>query len=147
EEREAALAEVFRIAALRLDALVSGPDRLPVAGRLSTHVLDTAEGRPAEGVAVELVELAADGERPVARCVTNANGRSDPPLVANRPLPVATYELRFALGAYYRARGAALPRPAFLDVVPIRFGVAEPEGHYHVPLTASPWSYATYRGS
>ncbi len=146
-ERETALAEVFRIAALRLDMQVAGPDRLPVAGRLSTHVLDTASGLPAEGVAIELLEIAAGGARPVASATTDAGGRTDPSLVAERPIPIATYELRFRLGDYYRGRGVALPEPAFLDIVPIRFGVAEPERHYHVPLAASPWSYSTYRGS
>ena len=146
-ERSTALDEVFRIAALRLDALVEGPDRLPVSGRLSTHVLDTANGVPAEGVALTLVELSEAGERPVASTVTNANGRTDTPLVAERPIPRATYELRFALGDYFRTRGTPMPDLPFLDLVPIRFGVAEPEGHYHVPLTASPWSYSTYRGS
>lgn len=146
-ERESALAEVFRIAALRLDAQVAGPDRLPVAGRLSTHVLDTASGLPAEGVAIDLVEIATDGERPVASAVTDAGGRTDPPLVAGRPVPIGTYELRFRLGDYHRGRAVALPEPAFLDVVPIRFGIAEPERHTHVPLAASPWSYSTYRGS
>ena len=146
-EREQALAEVSRIAALRLDALVRGPDRLPVHGRLSTHVLDTASGRPAEGVSVELLELAADGAHPVATAVTNADGRTDAPLISDRPIPRGGYELRFGLGAYHRAQGHALPEPAFLDVVPIRFGVAEPEGRYHVPLVASPWAYSSYRGS
>ena len=146
-ERETALAEVFRIAALRLDAQVAGPDRLPVAGRLSTHVLDTASGLPAEGVRVDLVEIAHDGERPVSTAVTDAGGRTEPPLVGGRPIPIGTYELRFRLGDYYRARDVALPEPAFLDIVPIRFGVAEPERHYHVPLAASPWSYSTYCGS
>lgn len=146
-ERATALAEVFRIAALRLDAIVAGPDRLAVAGRLSTHVLDTANGVPAEGVAIELVELADDGPRLVATAVTNAGGRTDAPLIADRPIPTAAYELRFALGDYFRARGAEPREPAFLDVVPIRFGVCEPEAHYHVPLVATPWSYSTYRGS
>ena len=147
-EIEAALEEVMRIAALRLDSLVAGPDRLPVTGRLSTHVLDTVHGVPAEGVAIELVEVAGDGDTtPVATAVTNAAGRTEAPLIAERPLPTATYELRFGLGDYFRRRGIVLPRPAFLDVVPIRFGIAEPEGHYHVPLVASPWSFQTYRGS
>lgn len=147
EEHETALAEVFRVAALRVHDLVSGPDTLPVHGRLSTHVLDTASGRPAEGVPVALYELAEAGEREVVRAVTNANGRTDAPLIADRPLPRGTYELRFRLGDHFRRTGAATADPPFLDVVPIRFAVAEPEGHYHVPLTATPWSYATYRGS
>lgn len=147
-EIEGALAEVFRVVALRLDAVVAGPDRLPVAGRLSTHVLDTANGVPAQGVGIELYET-PEGSSPrlLARATTNEGGRTDTPLIADRPVPIATYELRFGLGEYYRARGAAVAEPPFLDVVPIRFTVAEPEAHYHVPLTATPWSYSTYRGS
>jgi 2-oxo-4-hydroxy-4-carboxy-5-ureidoimidazoline decarboxylase len=146
-ERAAALAEVLRIAALRMDLKVSAPDRLPVHGRLSTHVLDTRSGRPAAGVAVELVELSGAGALTVARAVTNADGRTDQPLIAGRPVPIASYELRFGIGAYFAADGAALADPPFLDTVPVRFAVAEPEGHYHVPLLATPWSYTTYRGS
>ncbi|MCW5694536.1 MAG: 2-oxo-4-hydroxy-4-carboxy-5-ureidoimidazoline decarboxylase [Pseudolabrys sp.] len=147
-EADTALEEIFRIGALRLDSQVSAPDKLPVAGRLSTHVLDTHSGRPAEGVAVELWELARDGaERLVVRTATNKDGRTDAPLIGGRPVPRGSYELRFAIGGYFRNRGVALPEPPFLDIVPIRFGVAEPEGHYHVPLSASPWAYGTYRGS
>lgn len=147
EEREAALGEVFRIAALRLDGAVDAPDRLSVHGRLSTHVLDTANGVPGAGIRLSLVELHEEGEREVATALTNAAGRTDAPLIADRPLPRATYELRFGIGAYFRAVGPAVAELPFLDVVPIRFGVADPEGHYHVPLTATPWSYSTYRGS
>ena len=147
EERETALGEVLRIGALRLDQRVSGPDRLPVSGRLSTHVLDTAAGRPAEGVEIELVEIASDGAHSITRAATNADGRTDGPLITDRPLPIAQYELRFHVGAYHRRQGIPLADPAFLDVVPIRFAVAEPEGHYHVPLLVTPWSYSTYRGS
>ena len=83
----------------------------------------------------------------VARAVTNADGRTDAPLVGGRPVPIAVYELRFALGDHYRRLGLSLAEPPFLDIVPLRFGVAEPEGHYHVPLVATPWSFQTYRGS
>jgi 2-oxo-4-hydroxy-4-carboxy-5-ureidoimidazoline decarboxylase len=147
EERKTALGEVLRIGALRLDQRVGGPDRLPVSGRLSTHVLDTTEGRPAAGVDIELVEIASDGAHPVTRATTNADGRTDGPLIGDRPVPIAQYELRFHIGAYYRHKGVALADPAFLDVAPIRFGLAEPEAHYHVPLLVTPWSYSTYRGS
>ena len=147
-EQDAALTEVLRIAALRLDGRVAGPDRLKVHGRLSTHVLDTHRGRPAAGVAVELVELSVAGEsRTVARAVTNADGRTDEPLIASRPVPIGRYELRFSIGDYYASAGIAAAEPPFLDVVPVRFGVAEPEGHYHVPLLVTPWAYSTYRGS
>lgn len=116
-------------------------------GRLSTHVLDTVNGRPAAGVAVTLERLKPDGSRErLAQTHTNADGRTDAPLLAG-PLTPGSYELCFAIGAYFRGLGTALPEPAFLDVVPLRFGIAEPEGHYHVPLLASPWSYSTYRGS
>lgn len=146
-ELATALDEVLRIGALRLDQKVTAADRLPVTGRLSTHVLDTHRGRPAAGVAVELVELWDGIARPVARAVTNADGRTDAPLIAGRPLPIARYELRFALGAYFAGLGVPAADPPFLDVVPIRFAIAEPEGYYHVPLLATPWGYTTYRGS
>src|SRR5262249_44152608 len=138
----------LRIAALRLDHLVSAPDKLPLNGRLSTHVLDTHSGKPAEGVAVILLELDATGDhRIVTTATTNADGRTDEPLIAGRPVPYGQYELRFAIGAYFATQGIATAEPAFLDVVPVRFGIGDPEGHYHVPLLASPWSYTTYRGS
>jgi 2-oxo-4-hydroxy-4-carboxy-5-ureidoimidazoline decarboxylase len=148
EETTAAIEEIFRIAALRLDQRVAAPDRLKVHGRLSTHVLDTHGGRPAAGVAVELMELSPGSPaRAVASAVTNADGRTDAPLIAGRPIAIGRYELRFGIGDYFARRGAAQAEPPFLDVVPVRFAVAEPEGHYHVPLLATPWSYATYRGS
>jgi 2-oxo-4-hydroxy-4-carboxy-5-ureidoimidazoline decarboxylase len=147
-ELDAALTEVFRITALRLDQRVSAPDRLKVHGRLSTHVLDTHGGQPAPGVSVELVELSdAEERRLIERAVTNRDGRTDRALIDGRPIPVGRYELRFAVGDYFARRGVPLADPAFLDVVPVRFSVAEPEGHYHVPLLVTPWSYSTYRGS
>jgi 2-oxo-4-hydroxy-4-carboxy-5-ureidoimidazoline decarboxylase len=143
-----AIDEIGRITALRLDARVTAPEKLKVTGRLSTHVLDTHGGKPAEGIAVELWELSRDGaDRLIVRSVTNGDGRTDTPLIGGRPLPIGTYELRFATAAYYRARGVPQSQPPFLDVVPIRFSIAEPEGHYHVPLAMTPWSYSTYRGS
>jgi 2-oxo-4-hydroxy-4-carboxy-5-ureidoimidazoline decarboxylase len=148
DERETALTEIFRIAAIRLDQRVKAPDRLKIAGRLSTHVLDTHAGKPAEGVGVELYEISDAGEaRLLVRGITNRDGRTDTPLIAERPVPIGTYELRFAVAAYYAGRGVPLSEPPFLGVVPIRFAVAEPEGHYHMPLVVSPWSYSTYRGS
>ena len=147
-ERQAALDEIFRIAALRLDQRVSAPDRLKVHGRLSTHVLDTHGGAPAAGVAVELFEIVSAGNaRLIARGSTNADGRTDRPLIADRPIPIAEYELRFGVGGYFASRGTPVADPPFLGTVPIRFAVAEPEGHYHVPLLVTPWSYSTYRGS
>jgi 2-oxo-4-hydroxy-4-carboxy-5-ureidoimidazoline decarboxylase len=147
-ERNTALGEILRIVALRLDQRVRAPDRLPVHGRLSTHVLDNFSGRPAQGVAIELFELSkSDERRLVTRGMTNHDGRTEGPLIGERPLPIGRYELRFAVGAYYQALKATQADPPFLDVVPVRFAVSEPEGHYHVPLLCTPWSYTTYRGS
>ncbi|MDX6702165.1 MAG: 5-hydroxyisourate hydrolase [Baekduia sp.] len=123
------------------------------AGRLTTHVLDVARGRPAEGVAIELVRLdGGDGAGVVATAVTNADGRTDGPLLGPGALEVGVYELRFAVGPYFAAAGgagadASGSDPAFLDVVPVRFGVADAGAHFHVPLLVTPWSYSTYRGS
>src|SRR3984885_13317519 len=147
-ERDAALTEIFRIVALRLDQRVAAPDRLRVHGRLSTHVLDTHGGRPASGVAIDFLEVAASGEpHLLSRAITNADGRTDRPLIAEQPIPIAQYELRFAIGAYFTRRAALVTNPPFLGVVPIRFAVAEPEADYHVPIIVTPWSYSTYRGS
>jgi 2-oxo-4-hydroxy-4-carboxy-5-ureidoimidazoline decarboxylase len=147
-EQKTALAEIFRIAALRLDQRVTAPDRLKVHGHLSTHVLDTHGGHPAAGVAIEVCEVAAGGAaRLIKRAVTNADGRTDQPLLSGMPVPIATYELRFAVGDYFARQGAPMADPPFLGIVPIRFAVAEPEGRYHVPLSVTPWAYGTYRGS
>jgi 2-oxo-4-hydroxy-4-carboxy-5-ureidoimidazoline decarboxylase len=147
-ETETALGEIFRIAALRLDQRLEAADRLEVHGRLSTHVLDTQAGRPAPGVAIELLEVSANGEqRVIARAMTNRDGRTDEPLIGGRPLPIGRYELRFHVGDYFAGAGAPQASPPFLDVVPVRFAIAEAEGHYHVPLLVTPWSYCTYRGS
>jgi len=146
-EFDTALTEVIRIAALRLDQHVNASDKLPVHGRLSTHVLDTHLGKPAHGVAVKLYALFNAESDLVTSGTTNADGRTDAPLIAGRPLPIGRYELRFAVGDYYKSRGVALADPPFLDIVPVQFSIAEPEGHYHVPLIVTPWSYATYRGS
>jgi 2-oxo-4-hydroxy-4-carboxy-5-ureidoimidazoline decarboxylase len=142
------IAEICRIAALRLDQLVASDHRLPVHGRLSTHVLDTHSGKPAAGIPVELVELSALGEnRIVTRTQTNHDGRTDQPLIGGRPVPIGNYELRFKVGEYFASRNVPLSDPPFLDSIPLRFSVSEPEGHLHVPLLVTPWSYATYRGS
>ena len=147
-ETETAVGEIFRIAALRLDQRIEAADGLEVHGRLSTHVLDTQAGRPAAGVTIELLELSANGEqRVIARATTNRDGRTDEPLIAGRPLPIGRYELRFHVADYFAGLGARQDEPPFLDVVPVRFAVAEAEGHYHVPLLVTPWSYCTYRGS
>lgn len=117
-------------------------------GRLSTHVLDTMNGRPAAGVAIELYVLGSGGQRQLLkRVATNADGRTDAPLLTGADFHPGQYELVFHAGDYFRKTGVALPEPAFLDTVPIRFGLAEADGHYHVPLLVSPWSFSTYRGS
>jgi 2-oxo-4-hydroxy-4-carboxy-5-ureidoimidazoline decarboxylase len=147
-EMQTATAEICRIAALRLDQLVESSERLKVHGRLSTHVLDTNSGKPAAGIAIELVELSELGSsRVVTRAITNEDGRTDQPLIGGRPVPIGRYELSFAVGDYFAARGVPLADPPFLDRIPLRFAVSEPEGHLHVPLLVTPWSYATYRGS
>jgi 5-hydroxyisourate hydrolase len=113
--------------------------------RLTTHVLDTALGRPAAGLTVELYRLGTNEER-LASVRTNADGRLDNPILEGKALKPGTYELRFHAGEYWRGTGR-LPMPLFLDVVPIRFGIADGEEHYHVPLLLSPFGYSTYRGS
>jgi 5-hydroxyisourate hydrolase len=115
-------------------------------GRLSTHVLDTMHGTPAAGVRIELYALGEE-KRLVASATTNADGRTDAPLLSGNALATGAYELLFHVGDYFRAKGAALPSPAFLDAVPVRFGVADSSAHYHVPLLVSPFAYSTYRGS
>jgi len=147
-ETRRALEEIFRIAALRLDQLVAADDKLKVHGRLSTLVLDNHNGKPAPGIAVELVELARLGEsRVIARAVTNHDGRTDAPLIGGRPVPIGRYELRFSVGQYFAERGVLTSDPPFLDEIPVRFAISEAEGRYHVPLLVTPWSYSTYRGS
>jgi 2-oxo-4-hydroxy-4-carboxy-5-ureidoimidazoline decarboxylase len=147
-EIQNSIGEIFRIAALRVEELVMSDDRLAVHGRLSTHVLDTHSGKPAEGVAVELLELSDRGAgRVVARTITNADGRTDQPLIYNRPVPIGRYELNFSVGDYFARQQVTTSDPPFLDQIPVRFSVSEPEGHLHVPLLVTPWSYVTYRGS
>ena len=147
QEFATAVQEVFYVTRLRIVAKVTGEGMPLVNGRLSTHVLDTHLGRPAVGVAIELYELAGERYHRIATAVTNADGRTDRPLIGDRPLPIGRYELRFSIGDHYRSRGIESGTPPFLDIVPLRFSIAEPEGHYHVPLLCTPWSYSTYRGS
>ena len=115
-------------------------------GRLTTHVLDTAAGRPAAGLSIALYRLDGETRTHLKTVVTNADGRCDAPLLQGADFSTGEYELVFAAGDYLRAQGLALPEPAFLDRVPIRFGMAE-AAHYHVPLLISPYGYSTYRGS
>lgn len=117
-----------------------------MAGYLTTHVLDTAQGCPAEGITITLYSLADGTRHKIAEAVTNADGRTDGPILPQDKFRTGTYELVFSAGAYLRATGQAGVDPLFLDQVPIRFGMAE-DDHYHVPLLLSPYGYSTYRGS
>jgi 5-hydroxyisourate hydrolase len=118
-------------------------------GRLTTHVLDTAHGRPAVELAIGLWRVDRDGggRRWLKEVRTNADGRTDAPLLNDDELEAGIYELVFAVGDYFAAHGTAATSPPFLDRVPVRFGIADPAAHYHVPLLVSPWAYSTYRGS
>ena len=116
-------------------------------GRLTTHVLDTATGRPGAGVRIDLYLVADEARRLLASTTTNDDGRCERPLLEADAFRAGTYELVFHAGDYFRRVGQALPEPPFVDQVCLRFGVADVEAHYHVPLLVSPWSYTTYRGS
>lgn len=148
QEMETALGQIFAITRLRIAARVEGPGMPKTDGRLSTHVLDTVSGRPGAGILVELRDLSDGGAGVLMRSLrTNADGRTDEPLIGGQPLRIGTYELAFHMGAYFEGKHEPAPATPFLDVVPVRFGIGEPQGHYHVPLLATPWSYSTYRGS
>jgi 5-hydroxyisourate hydrolase len=115
---------------------------------LTTHVLDTARGRPAAGVRIDLSAVDAGGRTRLIKTVTtNADGRTDAPLLGTGEMAAGQYELLFHVGAYFRATEAPVTDPPFLDVVPVRFATAAGGGHYHVPLLVSPFGYVTYRGS
>jgi 5-hydroxyisourate hydrolase len=116
-------------------------------GKLSTHVLDTANGRPAAGVKVELYALDGTRRTLLKQETTNADGRCASPLLEGDALRAGQYELVFGAGDYFAAQGAALPEPRFVDRVTIAFGIADASQNYHVPLVVTPWSYSTYRGS
>ena len=115
-------------------------------GRLTTHVLDTARGKPAAGLTIVLRRAQAHGAE-LARAVTNEDGRCDRPLLEGDAMTAGSYDLIFEAGAYFDRLGLDLPKPKFLDQVVIRFGIADPAAHYHVPLLLSPFGYSTYRGS
>lgn len=120
---------------------------MSTSGRLTTHVLDTALGRPAKGLRIDLFLIEGEGRRLLRTVETNSDGRVDSPMLEGATFAVGTYELLFHAGDYLRATGAALAEPAFLDLIPLRFGIADAGSHYHVPLLLSPFSYSTYRGS
>jgi len=117
-------------------------------GKLTTHVLDTAQGCPAPNLTIELWFLATPQHKELLKTVTtNADGRTDEPLLADDAFKTGVYELIFGVGDYFGTQSNDLPHPPFLDRVPLQFGIADPTTHYHVPLLVSPWSYSTYRGS
>jgi 5-hydroxyisourate hydrolase len=115
-------------------------------GKLTTHILDTANGRPAAAMTLELFRL-QDGRHSLARSASNSDGRLDAPLLEGASFSAGRYELVFDVADYFRRLGQTLPEPPFLDQVVLRFGIADPTQHYHLPLLVSPWSYSTYRGS
>jgi 5-hydroxyisourate hydrolase len=115
-------------------------------GRLTTHVLDTALGAPAGGLAIELWSLTGTASH-IKSVTTNHDGRTDVPLLDGNAFKPGSYELRFHAGDYHRKSGVAVSDPPFLDVIPVRFGIADASKHYHVPLLLSPYGYSTYRGS
>jgi 5-hydroxyisourate hydrolase len=116
-------------------------------GRLTTHVLDLMSGTPARGLAIELWRLDGDAPENLKSVRTNDDGRVDTPLLAGEECAAGIYELRFMVGDYLKGKNGNLPEPLFLDVVPIRFGIADADSHYHVPLLLSAFGYSTYRGS
>jgi 5-hydroxyisourate hydrolase len=116
-------------------------------GKLSTHVLDTARGKPAAGVVIWLYRVSGNSHTKIAEVVTNSDGRTDAPLLQGDALSAGYYELLFFAGDYLRATGQAVGEVLFLDQIPIRFGVPDASAHYHVPLLISPFAYSTYRGS
>ena len=116
-------------------------------GKLSTHVLDTTQGKPGAGVKIELFAVGAEGRVLLKTAITNADGRCAQPLLEGDAMQPGRYELMFAAGDYFAAQGVALPEPRFIDQVSIAFGIADATQNYHVPLVVTPWSYSTYRGS
>jgi 2-oxo-4-hydroxy-4-carboxy-5-ureidoimidazoline decarboxylase len=142
QERAAALAEIGYITRLRLVDRVTGPGMPKTNGHLSAHVLDTARGKAAAGIRIEVFREGVA----IRQAVTNHDGRTDAPLLADGPLRIGRYELRFHVEEYY-AGWPNVTDPPWYDVIPIRFGVAEPEGRYHIPLLLGSWTYTTYRGT
>ena len=116
-------------------------------GKLSTHVLDIAHGKPGAGVKVALFSVAAEGKVLLKMDMTNSDGRCSSPLLDGVSMKAGQYELVFNAGDYFAAQGVELPSPRFIDLVTLSFGIAHTDENYHVPLVVSPWSYSTYRGS
>jgi 5-hydroxyisourate hydrolase len=118
-----------------------------MAGYLTTHVLDTARGCPAEGIRIHLYRVSGNSHQKIAEAVTNADGRTDAPILPQAEFITGSYEMIFFAGEYLRRTGQAGEEPLFLDQVPIRFGMSDADAHYHVPLLLSAYGYSTYRGS
>ncbi len=116
-------------------------------GRLTTHVLDLMSGMPAGGMTIELAAIEGSVRRPLVRTTTNRDGRCDGALLEGERFTAGVWQLELHVAEYFKARGVQLGQPPFLDVVIVRFGVANPDQHCHVPLLVTPWSYSTYRGS
>lgn len=118
-----------------------------MAGYLTTHILDTMHGCPAAGVTIRLYRYEQGEKTPLGSAITNADGRTDVPMLREEAFEVGVYQFEFNIGDYFRSRGVKSEGPSFLEVVPVRFGIDDVEAHYHVPLLTSPFSYSTYRGS
>jgi 5-hydroxyisourate hydrolase len=116
-------------------------------GYLTTHVLDTARGLPAAGIKIMLYRVSGNSHKKLVELETNSDGRTDTPILPAAKFKPGSYELIFCAGDYLRATGQAAEEPLFLDQIPIRFGMSDPDAHYHVPLLLSPYGYSTYRGS
>jgi 2-oxo-4-hydroxy-4-carboxy-5-ureidoimidazoline decarboxylase len=143
-EHSTALDEIAKIARLRLNEAVTADSHMP--GKLSTHVLDLSSGRPASGMRIDLARL-RPSPTALKSVVTNADGRTDTPLLTAADMAVGTYQLEFHVGEYFAAKGSPAKDAPFLDIVPVRFGISDPSASYHVPLLVTPWAYNTYRGS
>lgn len=115
--------------------------------KLTTHVLDNSLGIPGHGIVIQLFQVVDNHRKHIISTKTNDDGRCDQPLLSGDAFKAGVYELDFYAGDYFRAQGLVLPQPPFVDVVTLRFGIADPARHYHVPLLVTPWAYSTYRGS
>lgn len=138
-------AALFGLAALALAPVPHA--RADDTGRLTTHVLDTASGKPAAGMVIDFYKQDGDTYRLVSTTRTNKDGRTDKPLLTGDAVTVGRYQIVFHVAAYFAASGTTLSEPPFLDTVPVQFSIFDAKAHYHVPLLTTPWSYSTYRGS
>ena len=144
-DRRSLLAAAPAVAALA--AVPSAMAQPASSAGLTTHMLDTVNGKPAAGVRIDFAVLEGDNYRTIKTVHTNADGRNDQPLLTGENMRTGRYQLVFYVAEYFSKLGVTLPNPPFLDKVPLQFGISDATQHYHVPLLASPWSYTTYRGS